>query len=156
MLRLATRRRYLLDHLHLPVESRRATLNQRHIRGQAHAVDMTTGIQVVQRIEYNAKLLKPVQVELAVFDVRMIGFQGRLGIKPLCYLSRNLYRIQSCQRIVSPAKIAQGVDVGGSGVGERPQGRAQNRKATYQCFGSADVFGAKEELAVQVAQIYRI
>lgn len=60
---------HLLDHLHLPIESRCPALDQRHVCRQAHPVHMSPRIQIVQRIENDCEGLEPVDIELRIFDI---------------------------------------------------------------------------------------
>lgn len=83
---------YLLDNLNLAVESCRPTLDQRYVCCKAHPVHMSPRVKVVQRIEDNRECLKPFNIELWIFDVRMIGFDLDVRIESfggfLCHLSR--------------------------------------------------------------------
>ena len=63
----------LLDDLYVAVEARSATLDQRHIGEQAHLVDVPPCIQVIQRVEDNIETAEPLQIELRVFDVCVVG-----------------------------------------------------------------------------------
>ena len=66
---------YLFDDLYLPVKASCSTLDQGHIRGQTHLVDMSSCIEIVQRIEHQIKALKPFDIETRVFNVRMVRFE---------------------------------------------------------------------------------
>jgi hypothetical protein len=85
------RHAYLLDHLDLSQETRRSTLNQRNVCDKAHAVDMPPSIEVVQRIENEGELCKPVHVELRVLDIAMMRFDLDIGVEPRRGLLRDLY-----------------------------------------------------------------
>src|SRR6185437_13587603 len=65
----------LLDNLDLTVEPSRTTLDQRNICSNAHLVDMSASIQVVQRIEYHREALEPIDVELRILDIRMMRLE---------------------------------------------------------------------------------
>jgi hypothetical protein len=79
---------HLLDHLNLSVEPGGAALDQRDIGCQAHLVDMPPRIQIVQRIEDKAELLKPCHIELAILDVVVVRFDVDVGVE----LSGRLFR----------------------------------------------------------------
>ncbi len=64
---------HLLDHLYLPIEASRPTLDQGHIGCQTHLVHMATRVQVVEGIEDKIESLEPLYVELRIFDVRVVS-----------------------------------------------------------------------------------
>jgi len=78
-----------LDNLDLSIEAGRATLDQRHIGGKAHPVDMSPRIEVVQRIEDEAEALEPRDVELAILDVVVVRNDADVGIELAGRLFRN-------------------------------------------------------------------
>lgn len=124
---------YLADNLYLTVEPSRAALDQRHVRGQAHLIDMTARIEVVQRIEDDAKGLEPGDVELVVLDVGVVGLDVHAGVESAGGFLRNL-----CRRLATP------------------QPRPECAFSAYQCLGLLDVLIAEEELAIEIAQVDRV
>lgn len=66
---------HLLDDLNLSIKPRCSTFYQRYVRGQAHPIHMATGVQIIKSVEDNIKCSKPIDVELGIFNVGMIGFQ---------------------------------------------------------------------------------
>ena len=66
---------HLLDDLHLPIEASCPTLDQGHIRGQTHLVDMSSCIEIIQRIEHQIKAFKPFYIETRIFNVRVVRFE---------------------------------------------------------------------------------
>jgi len=63
---------YLLDDLNLSFETGCSTLDQRHIGGNTHLVDVTSRGNVVQSVEDNLEALEPLDIELRVHDVRVV------------------------------------------------------------------------------------
>lgn len=66
---------YFLDDLNLSIETSRSTFYQRHVSRKAHFVDMSPGVQIIQRIEDNIETLKKVEVEVGVLDVCVMRFE---------------------------------------------------------------------------------
>jgi hypothetical protein len=56
---------------------------------------MTPSIKIIERIEHDSKARKPIHVELAVFDVRMVRRNFRARLKPLRNFFRNLVHLVS-------------------------------------------------------------
>ena len=83
---------YIFDDLNLAIESCCPTLDQRYICCKAHPVYMSPRVKVVQRIEYNRECLEPINVELWIFDVRMVGFDLDVRIEFFGGFLRNLPR----------------------------------------------------------------
>ena len=52
---------------------------------------MTSRLKVVKRIEYEVEGAKPVDIELRILDVRMIGFYLDVGVEALRSIFRYLY-----------------------------------------------------------------
>lgn len=142
---------HLLNDLDLAVEPCGAALYQRHIRCQTHPVDMAPRVQVIQRIKDDTETREPVDVELAVLDVGMVGLQLRAGLE----LARNLLRdlIERGDAALSGYPRAQTeCEV------RREDGRMDggNAEITHQSLWFLDVLVSEEELTVQVAQIDRV
>ena len=76
--------RYLLDHLYLTIEACRSAFDEWHICCQAHLVDMPSSLQIIQRIEHNIESLKPINVELRIFDICMVGFKLDMRVEGGC------------------------------------------------------------------------
>ncbi len=94
----------LLDNLNLAVETSCTALDQRNISGQTHLVDMSSGIQVIQRIEDHCELLEPGHVELRVLDVGMVSLQLHLGVELVRRILCHLY--PTCQhQYQSPIRV---------------------------------------------------
>jgi hypothetical protein len=74
----------------LAIEASSATLNQRNIGCEAHPVDMSARIQIVQCIEDEAESLEPRDVELAILDVVVVGYDADVGVELAGRLFRNL------------------------------------------------------------------
>lgn len=72
--------------LNLTTEASCSRLYQWYIGRKAHPIDMAPSIEVVERIEDDAELFEPVDVELSFFDVRMVGFYLDIRIEPPCCL----------------------------------------------------------------------
>lgn len=66
-------RHALFDDLNLAVEASCSAFNQGHICGEAHFIDMSSRLQIIQCIEYNAKLSKPCNGKVVIFNVGMMG-----------------------------------------------------------------------------------
>ena len=69
------------DDLDLPVESSCTTLNQGNICRQAHPVNMSSSIEIVERIEDEIESLEPVDIEFGVFDIGMMRFKFDVRIE---------------------------------------------------------------------------
>lgn len=80
----------LLDHLYLPVKACCAALDERNIGGQAHLVDMSSGFEIVQRIEDDSESLEPVDVKLGIFYVGVVGFELDVWVEFLSNFFRYL------------------------------------------------------------------
>lgn len=76
--------------MHLAVEARGAALNQGNISRQRHPVDMSSCIEIIERIENDAELLKPRHCELAVLDVGMVCNDVDFGVEFAGRFFRNL------------------------------------------------------------------
>jgi hypothetical protein len=74
----------------LPVEASGATLDQRNIGREAHLVNMSPRIQIIQRIENKAETLEPRDVELAILDVVVVRYDVDVGVELASRLFRNL------------------------------------------------------------------
>lgn len=72
---------HLFDHLHLAVKASGTTLDQGHIGCQAHPVDMTPGLEIVQGVKDYIKFSEPGHRELDVLDVGMMCFELHIGIE---------------------------------------------------------------------------
>ena len=73
----------LLDHIHLPHIPRGARVNHGLVRGKAHAIDMTTGIDIVKGIEDQRELLEVVQAEVGGLDVVVVRRDAGVGVESL-------------------------------------------------------------------------
>lgn len=82
---------HLLDHLHLSVEACCTAFHQGHVGSQTHAIHMATSVQVVEGIEDNVESFKPINVELGILDVRMVGFKLCVGPEFTSDLLRDLH-----------------------------------------------------------------
>ena len=72
---------HLLDNLNLPVESRCAALDQWDVSRQAHPVDMSPRIEIVERVEYQNEGFEPVDIKLRVFYVCVMCLDLDVGIE---------------------------------------------------------------------------
>lgn len=124
-------RNTLLDDLDIAVESCGTTLNQGHIRRQAHPVHVPSGLEIVERIEDDIEVFEPSGVELRVFDVRMVRDDLDLGVEGLRSIFGNL---STCQHCDTPETWVL-------------------RQETYQSLGLLDVLVSEEELTVEIAQV---
>jgi len=68
-------RAYFLNDLHLPIEAGCATLDKRPACRQTQLIDMPPRLKIVQRIENEIEGLKPVYIELGIFDVGMMRLE---------------------------------------------------------------------------------
>ena len=84
---------YLFDHLHLAIEACCSAFDKWHICCQAHLIDMPSSVQIVQRIENKIESLKPVDVELRIFDVGMVGLKLDMRIESGCALFSDLFHL---------------------------------------------------------------
>lgn len=75
----------------MAIEASRATLDQRNIGSQAHLVDMSPRIQVIQRIENDLEGPKPRHIELRIFDVVMVRLDVDVGVEASRGVFCNLY-----------------------------------------------------------------
>ena len=75
--------KHLFYDLYLSLKASCPALDQGHIGRQAHLVDVSPRLQIIQRIEHNIKTLKPIDVELGVFDIGMMRFERHVGVE-LC------------------------------------------------------------------------
>lgn len=110
---------------------------------------MPPSIKIIQGVEDNVKRREPVDIELAILDVRMIGLN--LGVR--LELMRNLFGYLFSPPIMSDylrRKLYEGVRT------TREDHRKGARWSTHQSFGLLNVFVAEKELSVQIAQIDRI
>lgn len=92
---------HLFDHFHLPIEARRAALDQRNISGQAHLIHMPPCIQIIKRIEHNIEALEPINIEFWIFYICMVRLNLHIGIEFPSRLLRNLaLRIASLEAVI--------------------------------------------------------
>ena len=117
----------LLDNLGLAVEARRAALDQRHIGRQAHAIDVSPCIEIVERVEDNLEVAEPRNVELGVFDVAVVRDDFDVRIESAGSFRRNLRLLA----FLSGSPVMK----------------------SYQSLGLFNVFVSKEELSVQVRKV---
>jgi hypothetical protein len=127
----------LFNDLNLPVEARRAALDQWYVRREAHLVDVASRIEVVERIEHQVESPKPFDSELAVFDICVICGDLGVGVELLCNFLRNL-------RKMNQVNIPRWV------------GAITDRMEAYQRLRLLDVFVSEEELSVKVREIDRV
>ena len=71
----------LHNDLDLPVEPCCTTLDQGNFRRQAHPIDMSSSIQIIERIEDEIESLEPIEIELGIFDVGMVCFKLDVRVK---------------------------------------------------------------------------
>lgn len=84
------------DDLNLPVETRRATFDQRNVGRKAHFVDMSSRLQIVQCVEHQVESSEPLNVEVRIFDIGMMRFHLYVWIELGGALLRDLQtRLQS-------------------------------------------------------------
>jgi len=76
--------------LNVAVEAGGTTLDERYIASQAHLVDMSACIEVIERVEDDVELLEPCDVELRVLDVVVVGFDLDVGVELLRRFFGNL------------------------------------------------------------------
>lgn len=110
---------------------------------------MSPGIEIIQGVEDNVKRREPVDIELAILDIRMIGLN--LGVR--LELMRDLFGYLFSPPIMSDylrRKPYEGVRT------TREDHRKGARWSTHQSLGLLDMFVAEKELPVQIAQIDRI
>jgi hypothetical protein len=77
--------------LNLAIEPSSAALDQGHICSQAHFVDMSSGVQIIQGIKDNPELTEPRDSEFVVLDIGMMGDDLHVWIEPFGNLFRNLF-----------------------------------------------------------------
>lgn len=65
----------LNDRLNLTIEARCPTLNQRYISREAHFVDVASSVDIVERIEDDIETCEPIDIELWIFDIGVVGLQ---------------------------------------------------------------------------------
>lgn len=70
-----------LDDLDLAVEACGAALDQRDVGCEAHPVDMSARIQIVERVEDKAEALEPRDVELVILDVVVVCYDAHIGVE---------------------------------------------------------------------------
>ena len=80
----------LLDDLDLAVEAGRAAFDQRDVGGQTHLVDVPPGIEVVEGVEDEGKAREPIDAELGVFDVGVVGDDLDRGVEFVGYFFGDL------------------------------------------------------------------
>lgn len=85
---------YFFDDLNLAVETSSTTFNERDVGSQTHSVDVSSRIEVVQRIEDNLKSLEPRNVESWIFDVVVVCLNLDVGVELARRLFRHLLRSQ--------------------------------------------------------------
>jgi hypothetical protein len=71
----------------MPVEACCTTIHHRHVGRNAHFVDVSARIYIVKRIEDDVETLEKVDVELRIFDVRVVGFDVDVRVE----LARRLF-----------------------------------------------------------------
>lgn len=122
----------LLDDLNLALESCCPGIDQGNVSGQAHSIDVTSRINVVQGVERQFETSKPLDVELWILDI--------------CVVRNDLdVRIELLRRILGHLYIRQHSFVR---LGSRVSG-----VSPYQCFGPSDMLVSEEELAVEVTEV---
>jgi hypothetical protein len=72
---------YLPYNLYLALEASCPALNQGNIGRQAHLVDVPPSLQIIQGIEDDIEPLKPIDVELGVFNIGMVRFECHVGVE---------------------------------------------------------------------------
>lgn len=82
---------YLFYNLHLAIKPRGATFDQRNIRRQTHPINMSSRFKIIEGVENDVEFAKPLNVELAIFDVRMMRFEFCRRLEFARYFLRNLY-----------------------------------------------------------------
>lgn len=78
------------DDLSLTIVSSSSAFDQRNSGLDAHAVDVSPRLKVVQRIEDDVEALKPFYIELRVFDVGMMCFNLDVRVEAASGLFRDL------------------------------------------------------------------
>ena len=73
----------LADRLDLAFEARCPTFYEKHIRQQTHAIDVTSGIQVIERVEDEVEGLEPSDVKVRLANVCMMSFYRDAGVEAL-------------------------------------------------------------------------
>ena len=121
-----------LDDLNLAVKSSGATLNEGHIGGKTHAVDMSSGFQVVERIKNQGEATEPRDVKLRVLDVGVVCDDLSVGVESLGNFFGNLFIPVSS----FPFSIAS--------------------RCAYQSFRLLDMLVSEEELSIQVRKVNRV
>ena len=58
----------------MPVEACSPTVHHGHVGGNAHFVDVSASIDIVEGVEDDVKAFEKVDVESRIFDVRVVGF----------------------------------------------------------------------------------
>ena len=94
---------------------------------------MSPRIQIVERIENDAKGLEPRDVELIVLDVGMVRLDSHVRIEPARRYLRDLH-----QQLATPHTRLIRVSI------------------AYQCFRLLDVLIPEEELPIEIAQVDRV
>lgn len=51
---------------------------------------MSSGIQVIQRVEHHGKVLEPVYIELGILDVGVVSFELHVWVELMCRLLSHL------------------------------------------------------------------
>lgn len=83
-------RHSLLDDLDLAVEASSATLNEGNVSSQTHLVDVAPCVQVVEGVKHHCESAKPLNAELSVLDIGMVGHDLDRGIELFRYFLRDL------------------------------------------------------------------
>lgn len=86
---LVARRLALDDGNHLSQISSGAGVNERSVGSQTEAINVSSGVYVVQRIENQIELLEICQVELGVLDVLVVANNGQIGVETLRSIACN-------------------------------------------------------------------
>lgn len=74
----------------MPVEACSTTVHHGYVSRNAHFVNMSARIDIVERIEHDAEAFEKVDVESRIFDVRMIGFDVDVRVEFASCLFCNL------------------------------------------------------------------
>lgn len=71
----------LNDDLDLTIEAGSAALDQWDVGRQTHFIDVTSGIDIVERIEDELEAGKPIYIELRIFDIGLMCLQLDVGVE---------------------------------------------------------------------------
>lgn len=87
---LVALRQALLDQLHLAIVAARTALDQRHLRRQAHAVDVIASGAIVQRVQHDGELLVETDAVVGGEDAVVVRLDGDVRIEAERTLARHL------------------------------------------------------------------